>query len=52
MMDLFSFGAEAEREQNAPLAYRMRPQTLDEVVGQADVVGPALCCGGWSIAIG
>lgn len=39
-MDLFSFGAEAERQQNAPLAYRMRPQTLDEVVGQADVVGP------------
>jgi putative ATPase len=39
-MDLFTFGAQAEREQNAPLAHRMRPQTLDDVVGQADVVGP------------
>jgi putative ATPase len=39
-MDLFAFGAQAEREQNAPLAHRMRPQNLDDVVGQADVVGP------------
>lgn len=23
-----------------PLAYRMRPQNLDEVVGQQDLVGP------------
>ncbi len=23
-----------------PLAYRMRPRTIDEVVGQDDVIGP------------
>src|SRR5579875_1539180 len=39
-MDLFSAAAERDREPDAPLAYRMRPQTLDEVVGQQDVVGP------------
>lgn len=25
---------------NEPLAYRMRPLTLDEIVGQQDFVGP------------
>ncbi|MDQ0190522.1 replication-associated recombination protein A [Alicyclobacillus cycloheptanicus] len=39
-MDLFSAAAERDREQDAPLAYRMRPRTLDEVVGQQAVVGP------------
>jgi putative ATPase len=35
--------AEPERgvAANAPLAERMRPRTLDEVVGQAELVGPA-----------
>lgn len=39
-MDLFEFQAEREQEASAPLAYRMRPQTLDEIVGQDSVVGP------------
>jgi putative ATPase len=39
-MDLFEAAAEAQSEREAPLAYRMRPETLDEVVGQAVIVGP------------
>lgn len=37
--DLFSDSASASRP-SAPLAVRMRPQSLDEVVGQAHVLGP------------
>ncbi|KUG04514.1 atpase, aaa family [hydrocarbon metagenome] len=36
-MDLFDLG---KNELKAPLAYRMRPGTLDEVIGQEHVVGP------------
>lgn len=39
-MDLFSAGDERRKLMNAPLAWRMRPITLDEVVGQEHVVGP------------
>lgn len=39
MSDLFSSAADEARRQNAPLAARMRPRTLDEFVGQDDVVG-------------
>ncbi|WAH38500.1 replication-associated recombination protein A [Alicyclobacillus dauci] len=39
-MDLFSMASEREQERTAPLAYRMRPTSLDEVVGQQDIVGP------------
>ena len=35
MNDLF-----AKREPDAPLAERMRPRTLDEVVGQQHLLGP------------
>ena len=38
-MDLFEFAAESRKEKEAPLAARMRPQTLDEVVGQEDIIG-------------
>ncbi|MDY3118616.1 MAG: replication-associated recombination protein A [Peptoniphilus sp.] len=38
-MDLFSFQAENHLEKSAPLAQRMRPQTLDDYVGQDHVVG-------------
>ncbi len=40
MDDLFSSQAEAAFRDNAPLAARMRPRTLDEFVGQEAVVGP------------
>ena len=39
-MDLFSNRAEQLQDQEAPLAARMRPATLQEFVGQAHVLGP------------
>jgi putative ATPase len=38
--DLFSSGAAARLDRQAPLATRMRPRSLDELVGQAHLVGP------------
>lgn len=38
-MDLFSSAAEQTREKHAPLATRMRPRTLDEIIGQDTVIG-------------
>jgi putative ATPase len=38
--ELFVAAAETVRKQGAPLAERMRPRTLDEYVGQADILGP------------
>ncbi|NPV28448.1 MAG: replication-associated recombination protein A [Firmicutes bacterium] len=39
-MDLFDYAQEKFREQEAPLAYRMRPRTLEEFVGQEHLVAP------------
>ncbi len=39
-MDLFEYMAEKNKEDDAPLASRMRPETLDEVVGQEHIVAP------------
>ncbi|MBO6308941.1 MAG: replication-associated recombination protein A [Oribacterium sp.] len=39
-MDLFEYMAEKNKEDDAPLASRMRPRTLDEVVGQEHIIGP------------
>jgi putative ATPase len=39
MMDLFEHAMHQRMEQEAPLAARMRPRTLDEIVGQEDIVG-------------
>ncbi|KRW91670.1 ATPase AAA [Alicyclobacillus tengchongensis] len=38
-MDLFAMASERDRADAAPLAYRMRPTSLDEVVGHAHIVG-------------
>ena len=38
-MDLFSYMQEKNREKESPLAARLRPRTLDEVVGQQDIIG-------------
>ena len=38
-MDLFEYAAESRKDKEAPLAARMRPQTLEEVVGQEDIIG-------------
>jgi putative ATPase len=39
-MDLFDHGRQVTLEHEAPLAHRMRPRTLDEFVGQEQIVGP------------
>src|SRR5512133_449407 len=39
-MDLFEHAMHTQMEQEAPLAARMRPRTLDEIVGQEPIVGP------------
>lgn len=38
-MDLFDYMREKEQESEAPLASRMRPRTLEEVVGQEHIIG-------------
>src|SRR6185369_656182 len=38
--ELFVAAAETVRKQGAPLAERMRPRTLDEYVGQSEILGP------------
>jgi len=40
MDDLFSESADRTLEARAPLAVRMRPRSLDEFVGQEQIVGP------------
>lgn len=39
-IDLFSYMRETNQEKDSPLAARMRPTTLDEVVGQKHILGP------------
>ena len=39
-MDLFESAGEERIQRNAPLPARMRPRTIDEVVGQAHLLGP------------
>ena len=38
-MDLFDHAMEQDLKKKAPLAARLRPRTLDEFVGQEDIVG-------------
>ncbi len=38
-MDLFEYMRETEKKKESPLASRMRPTTLDEVVGQQHIIG-------------
>ncbi|MBO7336560.1 MAG: AAA family ATPase, partial [Lachnospiraceae bacterium] len=37
--DLFEYMAQQNKESEAPLAARLRPRTLDEVVGQQHIIG-------------
>ena len=39
MSDLFEYGSEETRKKEEPLAARMRPETLDEVIGQKHIIG-------------
>jgi putative ATPase len=45
MTDLFDQAMQQRMTQEAPLAARMRPRTLDEFVGQEPIIAPANCCG-------
>jgi len=38
-MDLFDHAMQESLQREAPLAARMRPRTLDEFVGQSDIIG-------------
>ena len=38
-MDLFDYMGAQNREKESPLASRLRPETLDEVVGQQHIIG-------------
>ena len=38
-MDLFDYMRETKKGKESPLASRMRPKTLDEVVGQQHIIG-------------
>ncbi len=38
-MDLFDYMREKKMEQESPLAGRMRPETLDDIVGQQHIIG-------------
>lgn len=37
-MNLFDYGYKVQQRKNAPLALRMRPRTLDEFVGQEEII--------------
>src|SRR5512136_3047448 len=39
-MDLFTHSMQERMRKEAPLAARMRPRTLDEFIGQEEIVGP------------
>ncbi len=39
-MDLFDYGLEQELLTRAPLAERMRPRNLEEILGQEEIIGP------------
>ena len=38
-MDLFEYMREQKKETESPLASRLRPATLDEMVGQQHIIG-------------
>ena len=38
-MDLFDYMRQTTQQKESPLASRLRPRTLDEVVGQKHIIG-------------
>lgn len=38
-MDLFEYMSNTAKEKESPLAARLRPATLEEVVGQSHIIG-------------
>ena len=47
-MDLFDYMRETKMESEAPLASRIRPRTLDEIVGQQHILAKINCFTGRS----
>ena len=47
-MDLFEYARTKTMKSEAPLASRIRPRTLEEVVGQAHIIGKDSFCTGQS----
>mgnify|MGYP006868261635 CR=1 FL=1 len=43
-MDLFEYNREQEMKETGPLAYRMRPRSLEEFVGQEEIVERGRSC--------
>lgn len=43
-MDLFEYARQKNMDQEAPLASRLRPTTLEEVVGQQHIIEKTSCC--------
>ena len=43
-MDLFEYMREQKKETESPLASRLRPMTLDEMVGQQHIIGKDNYC--------
>lgn len=43
-MDLFEYAKSKTLDQESPLASRLRPRTLDEVVGQSTSLEKTNCC--------
>lgn len=39
-MDLFDANLKDYQDKNAPLPFRLAPRTLDEIVGQVEIIGP------------
>jgi len=39
-MDIFEYAHQNKLKEEAPLAYRIRPRTLDEVMGQKHILSP------------
>ena len=42
-MDLFEYMRENNKNTESPLAMRLRPETLDEMVGQSHIIGKDKC---------
>ena len=42
-MDLFDYMRENQKDDDSPLAKRMRPENLDEVIGQEHIIGRINC---------
>ena len=43
-MDLFDYMREQNQKKESPLASRLRPVKLEEVVGQQHIIGKDNCC--------